>query len=426
MKIKIYTTTIRSIALGLTALLLSNQIQAQVGAQGLKIDNVIWSDTIATVKIKAVSLTNILALQGSINYNNSSLQYLSATAGANIGTLTGVFSSNQTTGVFTYSISEPSANTVSIATDTNMMTIRFRVINNPKNTYNNNMLEFSNSPTILEIDTTDIAGGGIPVQVLYPANENHTNGYVSFARKPYLTYVGMDIIDTVTNRPVGCTYQWLDAGLPVAGPNSSNYPATPVGLFRCVVTYPNGVTDTSTLSNAILPLRLSKFSGKYIDNSNQLTWSTSVESNTNNFEIERSENNREFVKIGTRKAVGNSGITQNYSFSDANVASKLSLYYRLKITDNNGTFTYSNIIKITKETKTSVTMYPNPAKDFVNITGEKMQQITVTDLMGKIVITKSLEAVNNTILNIASLSKGVYNLNVTTIDATKSMKLIVQ
>jgi len=424
MKIKIYQNTIRTAALGIISLMLNTQSNAQVGAQGLKISSIDYSDSIATVKVKAVSLTNILAVQGTITFNTSSLQFISAAAGSNIGTLTGTFANNATLGYITYSVTEPSANTVSVATDTILMTLKFRVINNPSNTFNNNNICFSNTPTPLEIDTTDIAGGGIPVQVLYPAVENHTCGYVSFARSPFLTYIGGDIVDTVTNRPSGCTYQWLLNGSPVTGPNASTYASSPAGTYTLQVTYPNGVVVVST--NSVLPIKLSKFSGKYADNSNQLSWSTSTENNTNIFEIERSENGSEFTKIGSKKAIGNSTSIQNYIFNDVNISNKSVLYYRLKTIDNNGSFGYSNIIKIAKEIKTTISLYPNPSRSSVNITGEKIQQITVNDLIGKIVITKSFDFVNNTTLNIAGLAKGIYSVNIKTIDATKSIKLIVE
>ncbi len=208
--------------------------------QGLKIDTAQYTATTAAVRVRAKSLTNIIGLNGSITFNKNSLQYVSTTTGSNVSTLTGQYNGNNTTGVFTYLVSEPNVNTVTIKTDTILFTINFNVINNPLSTYNDNTLAFSNSPLPLEVDTTDL-GSGVPVQVLYPTLANHKNGLVRFARPPVLSYASNNITDSVTNRPVGCTYQWVLNSVPVAGPNSSTYNNSPAGNMCLQVTYPNAV-----------------------------------------------------------------------------------------------------------------------------------------------------------------------------------------
>ena len=55
-----------------------------------------------------------------------------------------------------------------------------------------------------------------------------------------------------------------------------------------------------------------------------------------------------------------------------------------------------------------------------------MEQITVTDIIGKIVLQKSIASSNNTTLNVAGLSKGIYSVNVKNVFGTQSTKLIVE
>lgn len=419
MNVKFYKNLFRT-ATTIIALLAGN-LFATAQQQGLSITSVSYTATTATVYVKSVSLTNIIGLQGTITFDKNSLQFVSATSGSNISTLSGQYNGSNANGTITYLISEPNVNTVSIATDTIMFRVLFNVINNPQNTYNNAAIEFSNSPLSLEVDTTDI-GSGLPVQVLYPTLANHTGGIIQFARPPYLTYTGGDIVDTVTNRPPGCTYQWFESGNPVAGPNSSTYPGAPAGTYTLQVTYPNTVVVSSV--NAVLPVKLSKFSGAKNDNVNVLSWATASAVNTSNFEIERSEDSKSFSRIGKLAAI-NSNKEENYSFSDANTNGK-TLYYRLKINDNNGSFGYSNVIRISNDTKATIAVYPNPAKDIVNISGNKMQQITVTNLIGKIVLQKELGSVNNTTINTANLAQGVYNVNILSASGRTNVKLVVE
>ena len=420
MQMKLYKNIFRKSLLGLLGLISVNCAFSQVGAQGLKITSVDYTATTATVYVKSVSLTNIIGLNGSIVWDKNSLQHVSTTMGANASTLAGQFNANQTNGTLTYIVSEPNVNTVSVATDTILFKIVFNVINNPLSTYRNNSIAFSNAPLPLEVDTFDLAVG--PVQVLYPALENHTAGAVSFARNPVLSYAANTITDSVTNRPAGCTYQWFESGNAVTGPSSSTYANPPAGSYTLQVTYPNTVAVMSLAS--VTPVKLANFSGKSIENRNQLTWTTTTELNTNNFEIERSENAKDFVLIGKQKAVGTSSLAQTYTFNDVN--NKSALYYRLKINDNNGTYSYSNIIKISKDSKATISLYPNPSRNIVSITGDKMEQITVTDIIGKIVLQKSIASSNNTTLNVAGLSKGIYSVNVKNVFGTQSTKLIVE
>ncbi len=74
------------------------------------------------------------------------------------------------------------------------------------------------------------------------------------------------------------------------------------------------------------------------------------------------------------------------------------------------------------------TMYPNPAKGFINLNIEKVIEagsIVVTNLYGKSVKTKNLSMGFNTV-NIANLSKGFYLVSVITSEGKTTMKLVVE
>ena len=408
----------------LFAMFASTKLSAQ--NQGLYADTVKWPNSNnITVNIKAKSFTNVLNFQGSIRWDKNSLQYTSNTQNtAALGSNFLMGTGGTAQGILTYIFSDATANHT-VPDGTNVISINFTVINNPVSTYNDNVISFSNTPTSIGIDTaSDFTGLSDYGSLVAPNSENHISGYVSFARPAVLSNNGTDITDSVTNRPSGCTYQWFQNGNAIAGPASSNYPNAPAGLDSVRITYPNG-TVVSCIA-AVLPIKLNSFNGRFVDNTNQLSWSTSSEINTNIFDVERSINGKDFVSIGKVKAIGNSTTPQYYSFADANVNGAPMYYYRLKSVDNNGSYSYSNVIKIAKDNKTTISLYPNPSKSIVTIEGDKIEKIVVTNLLGKTVLVKNVNAVNNTTLNVSSLAKGFYNVNVMNVNSTKSLKLIVE
>ena len=423
MKMKFYKKLLQTSLLVILFAFSISKSEAQ--NQGLYADTIKWPNSNAiTVNIKSQSFSNVVSFQGSIHWDKNSLQFVSQTGGASVGASNFTFgTSSASQGILTYLFFDAVTNHT-VPDGTTIFSMNFLVINNPLSTYNDNVVTFSNTPTAIGIDTAaDLANLSDLATLNSPNLERHTAGFVSFARPPVLSYAGGDITDSVSNRPAGCSYQWLLSGSPVTGPNSSTYASAPAGSFQLVVTYPNGTKDTSL--NTVLPIKLSQFIGKSIENVNQLSWSTSVETNTNNFEIERSENGRDFISIGTQKAIGNSSVTQNYSFIDANINGKATLSYRLKINDNNGVYVYSSVITISKNVKTGINLYPNPSKGNVYITGEKMQQIVITDILGKTVLVKELGLTNNASVNTTSFAKGFYSVTVKTVNSTEIIKLLV-
>ncbi len=73
-------------------------------------------------------------------------------------------------------------------------------------------------------------------------------------------------------------------------------------------------------------------------------------------------------------------------------------------------------------------MYPNPAKSFINITQETLigsGNITITDLYGKTIKNQPLSMGNN-IVNIANITKGIYFISTITNEGKTTKKLIIE
>lgn len=116
----------------------------------------------------------------------------------------------------------------------------------------------------------------------------------------------------------------------------------------------------------LLPLDLIAFDGNISENGNQLNWTTANEIDINEFIIESSENGETFSVIGAVDAVGNTVSNTNYEFID-DIKVVGQIYYRLKIVNNDYTFTYSKIILIEDEFTNTIKLFPNPVTDYATL-----------------------------------------------------------
>ena len=168
--------------------------------------------------------------------------------------------------------------------------------------------------------------------------------------------------------------------------------------------------------NTVIPLSLLEFNGRLVNSNIELNWKTTDESNTISFEIERSLDGRTYTKIGNVAATNQAGI-HTYKHVDKNIImlGVPILYYRLKKIDINGQFTYSFIVPIHLEKKTSVILYPNPVTDkvnlIINVAEPEKVQLRLIDYAGRILrqlpFNLSVGAISLS-FDINKFSNGVY------------------
>ena len=126
--------------------------------------------------------------------------------------------------------------------------------------------------------------------------------------------------------------------------------------------WPNG-TFVRNLTGPLLPVELSSFASAAQGRTVVLNWSTKTEKNSDRFEVERSTVTKEsWSTVGTVKASVLSNSPKSYSYTDSKLQSG-KYQYRLKMVDNNGTFSYSSVesaeVAIPKDFAVSQN-YPNP------------------------------------------------------------------
>ena len=145
----------------------------------------------------------------------------------------------------------------------------------------------------------------------------------------------------------------------------------------------------------VLPIELTEFKAELISNNEaQLDWITASEINSDYFEIERrSDREEQFSTIAIEEAAGSSFSSKDYQVIDRlpNAGSKF--YYRLKMVDKDGSFTYSatRVVSRDGESKSRLSVFPNPTTRYANVDfsvngSNKEVEISIFDNAGKAAI----------------------------------------
>ena len=173
-----------------------------------------------------------------------------------------------------------------------------------------------------------------------------------------------------------------------------------------------------TLNCAImLPIELLSFTGKVAPDRNELHWVTATELNNSHFDIERSSDIQNFESIGSVTGAGTSASQNSYIFNDPSRPFGTS-YYRLKQTDFNGEYSYSDIISLTHDSELDlIAVFPNPGKGRftceLRAAKEMMIELTAFDLQGRPVMSDlwKIDAGTSTnIIDLSQVSSGNYIL----------------
>ena len=159
-----------------------------------------------------------------------------------------------------------------------------------------------------------------------------------------------------------------------------------------------------------LPIELISFRGMCNDLNVKLIWSTAVEINNDFFTLERSSDGLNFNEIAQIDGSGTINKISNYDYIDLDPAQGLN-FYRLKQTDYDGSFNYSNPINVKCDATVTefFTVYPNPAKSELNIEffeTNTTKHIEIIDAQGRLVFESDI--INKTKINTDNYSLGVY------------------
>jgi Secretion system C-terminal sorting domain len=178
---------------------------------------------------------------------------------------------------------------------------------------------------------------------------------------------------------------------------------------------------SSIATNVVLPLDLLDFKAVEQDKSVVLNWKTANERNQSHFDIEKNTETtaKNWVTIAQKEAQNGSNTEGSYFAKDAAAFNQSNtVLYRLKMVNQDGSFTYSKVITAQRTSNFSrLKLYPNPVHNTLQLTIESdkntVQTVEIVDIVGKkwqqttIDISKGT---NQQSLDVQALPSGVYFL----------------
>ncbi len=187
------------------------------------------------------------------------------------------------------------------------------------------------------------------------------------------------------------------------------------------------VEDHIVLGSLILVISLEKFTAVPQAGNVLINWAVSKELNVLEYQVEHSADNMKFTNLLIAPATG----ARHYSLVHTTPLTGAN-YYRLKIKGTDGSATYSAVQRVKFDKNATVTIYPNPAKDIINIsfTGSSINELATISLFtidGRVLSQKRIKALRQTeTVDISRFPEGQYILKINTGDRMIVKKLEVR
>jgi len=164
----------------------------------------------------------------------------------------------------------------------------------------------------------------------------------------------------------------------------------------------------------LLPVALIDFTATKNNSSVTLNWTASSEANFRQYEVERSIDGISFNKIGVLQGQH----LASYNLADNNLPAFNTVFYRLKMVDIDGKFTYSKTVSVRLNRNAGIiSVYPNPAVNELTIALQQPlkagSRLKVSDIAGKELLNLQVNAAQSNIkLNVKQLPAGRYFISV--------------
>jgi pimeloyl-ACP methyl ester carboxylesterase len=189
------------------------------------------------------------------------------------------------------------------------------------------------------------------------------------------------------------------------------------GLDRLFVTYQGKrdtayveVVDAPLVINPV-PVTFSDIYALYRNGRIEVNWSTETEINNKEFEVQRSIDGTRFETFATVPGKTFSSSTSWYNAPDYNFSNGRN-FYRIKQVDLDGNYKYSKVVLVLVKDKSTVLLYPNPARSEVNIVlsaSANAGAVRLVNTLGQQVLLKQVASNRQTVaLDISQLQTGVY------------------
>lgn len=182
-------------------------------------------------------------------------------------------------------------------------------------------------------------------------------------------------------------------------------------------------------SSTPLPVEWLNLTATPQNNAIKIYWLTQTESNNAGFEIQKSIDGIHFVPLQFIAGAVNSNQIKEYQHYDFDVKPNQKYYYRLKQVDLNGDYQYSNVVEATlNDVKPIITIYPNPASNYIHITNNTewkgKVKVQLFNIQGQLIQENIFEN-QNIVFSLQGIVSGKYLLRIESEDVYEVIKLIV-
>lgn len=282
------------------------------------------------------------------------------------------------------------------------------------NSSSSNFINFGNADIHTLFIQSTASGGSVCLGTastlnLTNLNNNKSNGINAPSGRACIRYTGNAALNSnlsSTSNVVVCKA----TGATTSGGASFGSAAVTTGCSSCLVA---------------LPIELLYFKAECTSTDLVLKWATASEKNNAYFTLEKSIDGINWESISKLKGAGNSDELLIYETHYAYQVLEKNVYFRLKQTNVNGTFTYSEIIDQKKCLMEHVgyIVYPNPTDKVINIKYDNLPntkyEIVIYNAYQQVVLTSN-QALNS--IDTEAWTKGLYFIRIN----DSVMKFIVE
>jgi hypothetical protein len=215
------------------------------------------------------------------------------------------------------------------------------------------------------------------------------------------------------------------SGISIGSGATNNYGASDgfVGVLTQTFPFSQLPPNMQVCQSTVLPVLILSFDASYISSNNvKVAWSTTDEVNASYFEVERSSDNASFIGVAQVTASESLSPVHSYTIDDQlyNISGN-TIYYRLRMVDKDGKYTYSKVIALKLgQPENTVAVYPNPVESYttLSIYSDKPGTgvLRLMDNAGKQLLSRSFTISNgsNSVLvdQLGALPRGIYVIQV--------------
>ncbi len=190
-------------------------------------------------------------------------------------------------------------------------------------------------------------------------------------------------------------------------------------------TDPSVAIDDTRITTIVFPVRMLGFQARQQGQDVKLTWSVTEETQVVRYDVERSTELKNFKMVGSVAARG-AGVSGNldYSYKDAGALST-TIYYRLKMVDQNGSANYSNILRVVPGATEALSLSTISQSTFSNTVDLDLwavdamaANIEIRDMQGRLVVhlpDQNLNSGQNPLrIDLSEKAAGTYVISVKT------------